>query len=130
VIERLVAAGAIANARAIHERAETWAAGAGRDAYDLVTARAVASLAVLVEYAAPMLRAGGALVAWKGRRDPDEERAGTAAGELLGLSPAGVVSVTPFEAARERHLHVYSKTGPTPAGFPRRPGRAAKRPLD
>lgn len=129
VIERLIAAAAIANAHVVPERAEAWAAGAGRDAYDLVTARAVASLAVLVEYAAPLLRAGGALVAWKGRRDPDEERSGAAAAELLGLSPAGVVSVMPFEAARDRYLHAFSKTGPTPAGFPRRPGRAAKRPL-
>jgi 16S rRNA (guanine527-N7)-methyltransferase len=129
VIERLIAAGAVVNARAIPERAEAWAAGAGREAYNLVTARAVASLAVLVEYAAPLLRGGGTLVAWKGRRDADEERAGAKAAELLGLSPAGVRPVIPFEAARERHLHVFSKRGSTPAGFPRRPGRAAKRPL-
>ena len=50
------------------------ALGGGREAYDAVTARAVASLAVLVEYAAPLLRPGGVLVAWKGARDADEER--------------------------------------------------------
>jgi 16S rRNA (guanine527-N7)-methyltransferase len=129
VIERLAAAGAAVNARVVSERAEAWASGAGREAYDLVTARAVASLAVLVEYAAPLLRDGGTLVAWKGRRDPDEERAGAAAAELLGLAPAEVRAVVPFEAARDRHLHAFSKTGRTPAGFPRRAGRAGKRPL-
>ena len=35
----------------------------------------------------------------------------------------------PFEGAANRHLHVFTKTGPTPEGFPRRPGMARKRPL-
>ena len=51
----------------------------------MVTARAVGRLATLAELASPLLRDGGALVAWKGRRDPDEEaeleRAGRAAGD-------------------------------------------------
>ena len=55
----------LANAEVVHARVEEWADGRG--AHDLVTARAVAPLAVLVEYAAPLLRAGGSLVAWKGR---------------------------------------------------------------
>jgi 16S rRNA (guanine527-N7)-methyltransferase len=37
--------------------------------------------------------------------------------------------VFPFEGAESRYLHVYRKTGPTPKGFPRRPGMAKKRPL-
>jgi 16S rRNA (guanine527-N7)-methyltransferase len=94
-----------------------------------VTARAVAALPVLVEYAAPLLRAGGALVAWKGARDPDEEAAGAGAAAALGLEVGAVLHVKPFPEARERHLHVFRKIAPTPAGFPRRPGMAAKRPL-
>ena len=46
------------------------------ESYDVATARAVAPLATLVEYAAPLLVTGGMLVAWKGRRDAGEERAG------------------------------------------------------
>jgi 16S rRNA (guanine527-N7)-methyltransferase len=84
---------------------------------------------VIAEYAAPLLVEGGALVAWKGRRDPAEEVAGDAAGVELGLSPAGVHEVQPFPKARHRHLHLYSKVGPTPNRFPRRPGMARKRPL-
>lgn len=129
VIERLAAAAELENARAVHARAEEHAAAGGAGAYDAVTARAVASLAVLLEYAAPLLREGGVLVAWKGRRDAGEEEAASAAAAVLGLELAEVRAVTPFPEARDRHLHVYSKVKPTPDRFPRRPGMAAKRPL-
>ena len=129
VIDRLVAAAAIANARAVPARAETWAAGEGRDRYAAVTARALAPLAVLCEYAAPLLRAGGVLVAWKGARDADEEGAGARAAAAVGLEPVEVRAVTPFAGAHSRHLHVFAKVAPTPPRFPRRPGVAAKRPL-
>lgn len=129
VIERLADAAGLGNARPIHARAEEHAAAAGREAYDAVTARAVAPLAVLLEYAAPLLRPGGVLVAWKGRRDPGEEARAATAAELLGMGAPRVLPVVPFPGARDRHLHVWSKVGATPARFPRRPGMAAKRPL-
>jgi len=129
VIERLIVAAAVPNARAVAARAEIWADRDGRDAYDLVTARAVAGLAVLVEYAAPLLRLGGVLVAWRGRREADEESAADAAAATVGLSPGSVIAVEPFPTARDRHLHVFAKVSATPVAFPRRPGRAAKRPL-
>jgi 16S rRNA (guanine527-N7)-methyltransferase len=94
-----------------------------------VTARAVAGLPVLVEYAAPLLRLSGMLVAWKGARDPAEEELGRAAADEVGLALADVLRVEPFEGARNRHLHLYRKVAPTPGRFPRRPGMAAKRPL-
>ena len=50
------------------QRARRGVAG-GLGAHDVVTARALAPLPVLVEYAAPLLEQGGSLVAWKGRRD-------------------------------------------------------------
>lgn len=100
-----------------------------RESFDLVTARAVASLAVLVEYAAPLLVAGGLLVAWKGARDAAEELGGEEAGRVVGLSPVRVLSVEPFPGAHSRHLHLFEKTGVTPSRFPRRPGMARKRPL-
>lgn len=129
VIERLIAAADIPNARAVPDRAETWAAGEGREAYDAVTARALAPLSVVCEYAAPLLRAGGALVAWKGARAAAEERAGAAAAGALGLELVEVRIVTPFAGAHSRHLHVYRKAAATPPRFPRRPGVAVKRPL-
>ena len=134
VAARLAQAADVTNARAVTARAEEWAGlppglGGGREAYDVVTARAVAPLAVLVEYAAPLLRAGGVLVAWKGARDAAEESGGAAAAERLGMAVRGVERVVPFEGAKHRHLHVFEKMSPTPEGFPRRAGRARKRPL-
>ena len=129
MIERLAAAAGIGNARAVVARAEEWAAAEGRDAYDAVTARAVAPLAVLAEYAAPLLRRGGVLVAWKGAREQAEERAGAEAAAELGLEPREVLRVEPFAGTRHRHLHVYVKVAETPVRFPRRAGMARKRPL-
>ena len=134
VIDRLKQAAQVDNSRAVVARAEEWAAlppalGGGREAYDVVTARAVAPLAVLAEYAAPLLREGGVLVAWKGARDAGEEGAAAGAALKLGLRGEEVRAVTPFPGARNRHLHVFRKVAPTPAGIPRRPGMAAKRPL-
>jgi 16S rRNA (guanine527-N7)-methyltransferase len=117
----------LANVDVVHARAEDWPAGIG--AHDLVTARALAPLNVLVEYAAPLLADSGALVAWKGRRDPAEEADGTAAAEQLGMHLREVRRVEPFADVRDRHLYLYLKVRPTPNRYPRRPGMARKRPL-
>lgn len=129
VISRLADAAGLGNARAVAARAEEWAAVEGAGAYDAVTARALAPLAVLVEYAAPLLREGGILVAWKGARDAGEETAAAEAASRLGMERCEVRRVEPFEGARARHLHVFRKVAPTPEGFPRRAGAARKRPL-
>jgi 16S rRNA (guanine527-N7)-methyltransferase len=126
-IRAAAAAAGIANVEVVAARAESWSAGLGR--CDVVTARALAPLGVLAEYAAPLLRDGGILVAWKGRRDPDEERVAAAAAAELGMAVAEVRSVEPYEGAEHRHLHVLRKVAPTPERFPRRPGMARKRPL-
>jgi 16S rRNA (guanine527-N7)-methyltransferase len=129
VIDRLARAAGLANARAVAARAEDWAGGEGAAAYDVVTARALAPLAVLAEYAAPLLALGGALVAWKGARDGDQEAAAaTAAGEL-GLEAGEILAVEPFRGAENRHLHIFEKVAATPDRFPRRAGMARKRPL-
>jgi 16S rRNA (guanine527-N7)-methyltransferase len=126
-LERAVAGGQVSNAEVVHARAEDWPPGLG--AHDLVTARAVAALPVLCEYAAPLLAEGGALVAWKGGVDAPEAAAGERAAAQLGLEPVEVRAVEPYPAAERRTLHVFRKVGETPARFPRRPGMALKRPL-
>lgn len=115
------------NAEVIHGRAETWEAG--REQMDVVTARALAPLDVVAEYAAPLLRLGGSLVAWRGRRDLEEEAAGALAAEVLGLAVEPPLHVEPYLGALHRHLHTMVKERPTPARFPRRDGVARKRPL-
>ena len=126
-IAATAAACGIANAEAVWARAEAWAEGRG--ACDVVTARALAALPVLCEYAAPLLREGGALVCWKGAVDDDEAADGRAAAAHLGLSEPEVLPVTPFPGSRNRALWVFRRTGPLPPGFPRREGMATKRPL-
>jgi 16S rRNA (guanine527-N7)-methyltransferase len=126
VIERLIAAARLNNARALPRRVEELDE---RGTYDLATARAVASLPVLVEYAAPLLGPGGHFVAWKGARDAPEEVAGCAAAEIVGLRPVEVRQTRPFAGAMDLNLHLYLKERQTPDRFPRRPGAAAKRPL-
>jgi 16S rRNA (guanine527-N7)-methyltransferase len=117
----------LVNVEVVNARAEAWPEGLG--AHDLVVARALAPLPVLVEYAAPLLEPGGALVAWKGRLEPAEEADGAAAAEALGMSAPEAIAVQPFPDARDRHLYLTSKVSPTPSRYPRRPGMARKRPL-
>jgi 16S rRNA (guanine527-N7)-methyltransferase len=115
--------------RVVNRRAEEWALEAGRDRYDAVLVRALGSLPELVEYAAPLLALGGRLIAWKGRRDADEEDRGSAAADALGMRPVQVVRAEPYRGSRDHYLHLYEKVRVTPERFPRRPGMARKRPV-
>jgi 16S rRNA (guanine527-N7)-methyltransferase len=130
-IAEAAAAGPIENARAVRSRSEEWARASppagGREAYDAVVARAVGRLAVVAELASPLLREGGVLVAWRGRRHAAEESGLEAEAERLAMAPERVLAVRPFPESRDRHLHVVRKVGPTPPRLPRRPGRAARR---
>jgi 16S rRNA (guanine527-N7)-methyltransferase len=67
-LERALALTGVRNARVVCARAEAWPRGLGL--HDAVTARAVGSLALLCEYAAPLMAVGGTLVAWKGAPSP------------------------------------------------------------
>ncbi len=115
------------NVDVVTARAEDWRDG--REAMDAVTARALAALPVLCEYAAPLLREGGALVAWKGHLDDEEAADGAAAAQILGLSEPESRPAAPYPGSQNRRLVVARKIAPTPARFPRRAGMAVKRPL-
>ncbi|MDX6652145.1 MAG: rRNA (guanine527-N7)-methyltransferase [Solirubrobacterales bacterium] len=128
-MRRAIEAAQLDRARVVCERSETWATGEGREAYDLVTARAVARLATLAELASPLLRDGGHLIAWKGKRDAGEEAELERAAERTGMLGVEVRAVGPYAGSHHRHLHLLQKRGPTPAGLPRRPGMAKKRPF-
>jgi len=126
-IERACASARIENVHVKCVRAEEWPEGI--DAHDVALARAIAPQPVALEYAAPLLRMGGCLVDWRGRRNRIEEDDSARAAEQLGLELAEIRRVEPFEGVRDHHLHVYLKVRETPAGFPRRPGIARKKPL-
>jgi 16S rRNA (guanine527-N7)-methyltransferase len=125
--------GEVRNANVVCQRAEEWAAPApparGRESYDAVTARAVGRLSTLAELASPLLHERGALVAWKGRRDPEEEAEADRAAERVAMRFERVLPMAEFAGFEHRHLYLYLKSGPTPEGLPRRPGMAKKRPF-
>ncbi|HEX2392701.1 MAG TPA: 16S rRNA (guanine(527)-N(7))-methyltransferase RsmG [Solirubrobacterales bacterium] len=127
-MRRAIDAAGIGNAEVIQARSEDWVAARGREAYDAVTARAVGRLSTLAELASPLLKPNGVLVAWKGKRDPDEETQIERASGELSMRPEQILDVGDRAGSRHRHLHVIRKSGPTPPNLPRRPGIAKKRP--
>lgn len=102
-------------------RAEALAPGR----WDVVTARAVGTLADLVELGLPLLAPGGRLIAWK-RGDLDAELAAArrAASALGGSDPRWYPHAEAVAHAADLVGHgvvVVVKTAATPPGFPRDP---------
>lgn len=127
-MQRALEAAEITNATVYNRRSEDRAAAEGREAYDVVTARAVGRLSTLAELASPLLKPEGVLVAWKGKRDADEEQQLERASEALAMRLGAILDVGNRAGSVHRHLHVIRKTGVTPENLPRRPGMAKKRP--
>jgi len=123
-----IAAAGIDNAAVRETRSEDWAKGEGRGVHDAVTARAVGRLSTLAELASPLLKPNGVLVAWKGRRDAEEEEQLANAAKALAMEPERILEVGDRAGSEHRHLHVIRKAGPTPPNLPRKPGIAKKRP--
>ena len=110
-------------------RAETLAQSAAlRETFDLVLARAVAPLPVLLEYALPFLRRGGHLAAAKGSGAARELRQSRPALAALGGEARAVLPLDLADLPLQS-LIIVEKVIPTPAHFPRRSGLPAKRPL-
>ena len=104
----------------LHDRSETLARGAGRDRWDLAVARALAPPPAAAEMCLPLVRPSGHLLLWAANLDAD------ALAQTAALLNAELVEVEPTEGARV--LALLRKAGPTPERFPRRPGRARRRP--
>jgi 16S rRNA (guanine527-N7)-methyltransferase len=118
----------IANATVLNTRSEDLASAEGRESYDVVTARAVGRLSTLAELASPLLKPNAVLIAWKGKRDEEEENQLANASESLAMRPEQILDVGDRAGSQHRHLHVVRKSGPTPPSLPRKPGIAKKRP--
>ncbi len=125
LLERLQVEGA----RAIKGRAEELGRDpAHRESYDVVLARAVASLPVLVEYTLPFCRPGGMVIAQKGTEAQAEAEAAKPGMAVLGGQLRAIKAV-PLPGLTGRHLVVIDKVSPTPDKYPRRTGVPARRPL-
>jgi 16S rRNA (guanine527-N7)-methyltransferase len=113
----------LVNVDVLHARAEDLGRmPVHRERYDALTARAVAELSVLAEYALPLLKVGGVAVFPKGSGAGLEV---VRAGPALALLGGTAVS----EPAPGSQIVVLRKIRPTPASYPRRPGIPARRPL-
>ena len=100
-----------------------------REGYDLVLARAVATLPVLLEYALPLCRIGGIFLAQKGPDIEAELETSQVALKVLGGQMQEVRGLELPHSMGRRNLVVVKKVAPTPEEYPRRPGLPAKRPL-
>ena len=120
----------LANTLVLNERAENLAHHAGhRGMYDLVVARAVAELAVLLELAAPFCRKDGIFIAYKGPHFSSELNEAERALHLLGMEIDHITHYDLPLMMGARTLLIFRKTTETPPQYPRRPGITEKRPL-
>lgn len=109
-------------------RAEEAGRSSLRDSATLVTARAVAALAELLEYTAPLCAPGGMLAFPKGSAHPEELAAATRAMDELRVAHRMTEPMRP-EVSDAVTVLLFEKLDATPDRYPRRPGMPAKRPL-
>ena len=114
------------NATVLNTRAEDLAK-VRRESFDLVTARAVASMSPLCEYCLPLLKVGGSMMAYKTL--PSEYDEGKNAVKVLGASLREIVPYTIPDSDYSRCLILLDKVRPTPPKYPREGGKARKSPL-
>ncbi len=100
-----------------------------RAGYDLVLARAVATLPTLVEYLLPLARRGGRVVAYKGSAAHEEAMCAEQGIRTLGGHLTKLIPVEIPGLAETRVLVVIDKVAQTPDGYPRGRGLPHKHPL-
>jgi 16S rRNA (guanine527-N7)-methyltransferase len=128
-IRQASAALGLANVRVRCERAEDHAGSGGRESYDVVVSRAVASLPVVAEYSLPLLRVEGVMIAMTGAISDQERTQALLALGILGAEGMEIVRLEPFSESRDRLCCVARKLRSTPSAYPRRAGVPQKRPL-
>ncbi len=115
----------LTNVSAVAGRAEELAHTELRQSFDLVCARAVASLPVLIELCGGFVAPGGHFCALKSHIE-DELEPADRAGKLFGLTNIAVIDYE-IPGGDTRCLVLYRKTAPTPAKYPRRYAEITKR---
>jgi len=128
-LDRIISELKLSKAAVIKTRAEV----VGRDPdfrrkADVVVARAVAELSVLLEYALPLLSDGGWFVALKGPKGKAEAEEAEAVANYLGGELKEIISVK-LIPDKVRNLILWQKVKETPRRYPRRTGLPGKRPL-
>lgn len=114
------------NAEVVNARAEEYVKEK-RESFDVVTARAVASLSVLSELCIPLLKCGGIFLAMKGSKGIQEDEEAQSAIEKLGCEKEETLIDT--LSFGERVNLIYRKVCNTPEKYPRNYGQIKKKPL-
>lgn len=119
------------NVQAIACRAEDAAHTETRETFDVVTARAVASLPVLAELCLPFAKIGGRFVAMKAKQAASELSDAQNAIRLCGGKLTDSIShhLTDGELQEPRTIAIISKLSATPQNYPRHFSKISKKPL-
>lgn len=114
----------------LHARAEDLAnKPAYRGNYDYATARAVAKLNTLLEYAAPFLTIKGNVIAYKAKDVEEEVQEASNACKVLFMKYKETIHYYIEETESERNILFFEKQKKTPAEFPRQQNKAKRQPL-
>ena len=114
----------------IHSRAEELAKNKKyREQYDVVTSRAVARLASLVEYMLPFVKVGGKCICMKGSNVDEELIEAKKAINVLGGEIEKVDKFLLPNSDIERNIVIIKKIKNTSCKYPRKPGTATKQPI-
>lgn len=116
------------HAHAVHVRLEEYAR-THKKQFAVVTARALAPLPVLVEYASPFLKDGGLFVVTKGNPSDKELQSGLAAAKICGFTTLMTDDLDLPNGLGHREFIILKKTRQTSVSLPRANGMAKKNPL-
>ena len=127
-VNSFITALGLKHTHAVHDRLEEYARSHKKQ-YSVVTARALAPLPVLVEYAAPFLKDGGLFVITKGNPSDDELNSGMTAAKICGFSTLLTDAIDLPDGLGHREFIVLKKTHTASIALPRANGMAKKIPL-
>ena len=116
------------NVVALHKRAEDFVKEVGAS-FDVVTARAVARLNVLVELCLPLVKVGGKFIAMKGSSGQEELEEAKKGISILGGKIVDVIDVVLPDEEEKRQLIIIYKEKETPKKYPRSFAKIKERPL-
>lgn len=120
--------GLMSRCDAVQDRVESFASSRP-GSFAAVTARAMSSLPVLVEYAAPLLVIGGYLIVSKGNPTRDELDHGNRAAKICGMRLLQQSSLELPLDLGHREILVYERYAKPQIALPRAIGAAKKSPL-
>ncbi|WP_079412702.1 16S rRNA (guanine(527)-N(7))-methyltransferase RsmG [Alkalithermobacter paradoxus] len=114
----------------VHGRAEDFGQNPDyREKYDIATARAVANLAVLLEYCVPFIKVGGHFICLKGPSADEEMKDSQKAIQTLGMEFVEKINIKLPYTDINHVILVFKKIKNTPKKYPRKAGKPSKEPI-